>query len=123
MRARQKVRHDELLVCSGVMQTGHEFVMTNFLGISSRRNFRPDQPRRQPSDRAKQSEPEPATQVKPVPRASANENRTHTLNGCVSMSVSTSQMSWPRKPSSHAAAGELIDSGRSTIPWYNLRFK
>jgi hypothetical protein len=81
MRAGQKVRHDELLVCAGVMKTGQKFVMTNFLGISSRRNFRPDQLRREPSCRVKQSEPEPAAQVKPAPRASANENRTHTLNG------------------------------------------
>jgi hypothetical protein len=76
--------------------------------------FSADQPRCQPLRHVEQSEPEPAARVKPMPRASANENRTHTLNGCVSMSVSTSQMSLPRKPSSHAAAGELIDSGRST---------
>jgi hypothetical protein len=30
------------------------------------------------------------------------------------MRVSMSQMSLPRKPSSHAASSELIDSGRST---------
>ena len=82
--------------------------------------FSANQPRCQPPRHAKQSEPEPAAQVKPVPRASANENRTHTLNGCVSMSVSTSQMSLPRKPSSQAVTGELIDSGRSTKILYHL---
>lgn len=117
MRAGQEVRHDELLVCADVMQKGQKFVITNFLGISSRQNFWSDQPRCQPPRHVEQSEPEPATRVKPMPRASANENRTHTLNGCVSMSVSTSKMSLPRKPSSQAAAGELIDSGQSTNSW------
>lgn len=112
MQAGQKFVMTNSWVCADVMQKGQKFVITNCLEISSRRNFWSDQPRSQPPRHVERSEPEPTTRVKPTPRASPNENRTHTLNGCVSMSVSKSQMSLPRKPSSHAAAGELIDSGR-----------